>query len=241
VYYSSVQEKTVNHITVGEIATNCWIYPLEAPAGQNVPPGFQACAVIDPGAEADRIIARLNQLKLVPVYILLTHGHFDHIAALPALAAAYSPKAAGAQAGAGPLIAIHRGDAEYLGPGSYQVHCHSFSAAAGNTAYVDALWEDMPSPARVLEEGETIGPFTVLHLPGHTRGSVGFYDEAAGVLFSGDTLFQGDYGRTDLPGGSDAQIIESLKRLLSMDGDIRVYPGHGPVTSIGEEKGNFRF
>jgi glyoxylase-like metal-dependent hydrolase (beta-lactamase superfamily II) len=209
-----MQEKSPTHVTVGDIATNCWIYPLSN----------TECALIDPGAEPDRIMARLESLRLKPVSILLTHGHFDHIAALPRLAAAYAP-----------VIAIHREDAEYLGPGSFQVHCRSFTAAAGNADYVNALWEDMPSPAVLLAEGDTIGPFRVLHLPGHTPGSAAFYDEAANLLFSGDTLFRGDYGRTDLPGGDTAKIMASLKRLFAMDKAIRVYPGHGPATTIGEE------
>ncbi|MDR0878293.1 MAG: MBL fold metallo-hydrolase [Treponema sp.] len=204
----------INHITVGDIATNCWLYPLNE----------TECAVIDPGAEPEKIIARLKQLHLRLAYILLTHGHFDHIAALPQLAAAFAP-----------VIAIHRLDAQYLGPASNAVHRHSFTIAAGNADYIDALWEDMPAADRELEEGDKIGPFTVLHIPGHTEGSVGFYDEAAKVLFSGDTLFRGDYGRTDLPGGSDEKIFASLKRLLAMDGDIQVFPGHGPATTIKEE------
>jgi glyoxylase-like metal-dependent hydrolase (beta-lactamase superfamily II) len=209
-----MQEKSLTHITVGDIATNCWIYPLND--GE--------CALIDPGAEPDRIMARLKTLMRKPVYILLTHGHFDHIAALPRLAAAFAP-----------VIAIHREDAEYLGPGSFQVHCRSFTVAAGNAAYVEALWEDMPGPTVELADGDAIGPFRVIHLPGHTPGSVAYYDEGAKILFSGDTMFRGDYGRTDLPGGDHAKIMASLKRLFAMDKDIRVYPGHGPATTIGEE------
>jgi glyoxylase-like metal-dependent hydrolase (beta-lactamase superfamily II) len=224
----------ISHITVGEIATNCWFYPLNE----------KECAVIDPGAEPKQIIARLRQLHLRPAYILLTHGHFDHIAALPQLAAAF---ARGQSAPVQddlvhsepeppePIIAIHRLDAQYLGPSSNALHRYSFSIAAGNAAYIDEFWEDMPSPDRELEEGDKIGPFTVLHIPGHTEGSVGFYDEAAGVLFSGDTLFRGDYGRTDRPGGSAEKIFVSLKRLFAMDGTIKVFPGHGAATTIKEE------
>jgi len=215
-----MQEKKMHHIIVSDFTTNCWVYPLDSAGGT---PG--ECAVIDPGGEGARIIAFLNQLQLAPRYILLTHGHFDHIGAVPALAAQYSSAE----------IAIHAADAEYLGPDSYAVHCRSINAVVGETAYIDERWKDMPPPNRCLAEGEKIGPFTVLHLPGHTPGSIGLWDEQAGVLFSGDTLFYGNYGRTDLPGGSDAQLFASLKRLFAMDGGIRVYPGHGPATSIGRE------
>jgi glyoxylase-like metal-dependent hydrolase (beta-lactamase superfamily II) len=212
----------IHHIVVGAIATNCWIYPLDAPSSE----GTTAVAVIDPGEEDKRIIAFLDQLKLCPRYIVLTHGHFDHIGAVPALAARY---------GADAEIAIHTADAEYLGPNSYPVHRHSFSQAMGSPAYLDELWEDMPPPDISLAEGDSIGPFTVLHLPGHTPGSIGLWEKKAGVLFSGDTLFYGNYGRTDLPGGNSEQLFSSLKRLCAMDTNIQVYPGHGPATSIGRE------
>jgi glyoxylase-like metal-dependent hydrolase (beta-lactamase superfamily II) len=206
-------------LEVGALATNCWIYVWDE--------GSRECAVIDPGADAEAIIARLERLRLRPRYILLTHGHFDHIAALPALAAHYRDSP--------PAIAIHRGDRDYLGPGARQVHRSSFAAAAGNAAYVDALWEDMPTADELLDEGSAIGPFTTLHLPGHSPGSAAFYDKNAKVLLSGDTLFQDGFGRTDLPGGNWPQLRQSLSRLFTMDRDIAVYPGHGGTTTIGEE------
>jgi glyoxylase-like metal-dependent hydrolase (beta-lactamase superfamily II) len=209
-------------LVVGPFATNCWIYAREAPPGE---PGD--CAVIDPGADAEAIISRLQQLKLRPRYILLTHGHFDHIAALPALAEAYKDSP--------PTIAIHRDDAAYLGAGERRLYRESFAAVAGNTAYADAFRDDMPEADTLLDDGSVIGPFTVLHLPGHTPGSAAFYDRDAKLLFSGDTLFRSGYGRTDLPGGSLPCLRQSLLRLSAMDGDISVYPGHEGTTTIGRE------
>jgi glyoxylase-like metal-dependent hydrolase (beta-lactamase superfamily II) len=214
----------IDSLIVGPIETNCWIYTWDNPAGNGVSP---ECAVIDPGADPTVILSRLTRLNLRPQYILLTHGHFDHIAALPDLVEAFKDTP--------PVVAIHRDDAQYLGPHAYAVHCESFTAAAGNALYVDALWKDMPAADELMSEGSGIGPFTVLHIPGHTQGSVGFYDEKAGILFSGDTLFRGDCGRTDLPGGSWPQIQQSLRRLAALDKDITVYPGHGPTTTIGAE------
>ena len=240
-----MRETSISHIVVGDIATNCWIYPftesqcrkdprLEVLQGIKLPDGYQGCAIIDPGAEARKIISRLNSLKLVPLYILLTHGHFDHIAGVPSLVTEYR-KLLSQDNGNMPLIATHRLDAQYLGPESHQVHCRSLTSMIGGSAYINSLWEDMPSPDIILEEADEIGPFTVQHVPGHTQGSIVLWDKEALNLFTGDTLFLGDYGRTDLPGGNEAQLMESLKRLFAMDGQIKVYPGHGPVTSIGQE------
>ena len=216
-------EHGIIHLTVGALATNCWLVPLE-------PPGplerSRPCAVIDPGDQAAVIIARMERLRLYPRMILLTHGHFDHLAALPDLAAAFAQD--------GVEIAIHPGDAASLGPGAYSVHQASF-AAAGASAYVDGLWKPMPAPTRLLAEGERIGPFMALHLPGHTPGSAGLLLEEAGILFSGDTLFQGGVGRTDLPGGDWRLLQASLERLAGLDPALAVYPGHGPVTAIGAE------
>jgi glyoxylase-like metal-dependent hydrolase (beta-lactamase superfamily II) len=211
-------EKNITNLVVGAIETNCWIYPINE----------KEAAIIDPGDEADRIISVLKKLDLVPSYILLTHGHFDHIAAVPHLIEKLSP--------AKPQIAIHRMDAEYLGPDAYKVHAVSVKAAMGSSSFIDTFWRDLPPADILLEEGSIIGPFTVLHLPGHSRGSIAFWDKEAGVLFTGDTLFNYAYGRTDLPGGNEDAIFASLRRLFEMDGNIKVYPGHGSTTTIEQEK-----
>jgi len=211
------EEKIIN-LTVGPLATNCWIYRYN---GNNA-------AIIDPGDESDAIISTLLRLRLVPKYILLTHGHFDHICAVPYLVAAFPGKI---------KVAIHSMDSKYLGADSYEIHKESMKAAMGDTSLIDAYWSDMPHADILLEEGSVIGPFNVLHLPGHSQGSVGFWDKNAGNLFAGDTLFAGGgYGRTDLPGGSEKEIIKSLRRLFDMDGSIKVYPGHGDTTTIDDEK-----
>ncbi|MDR3335367.1 MAG: MBL fold metallo-hydrolase [Treponema sp.] len=215
-----IEDSDVEHIVLGALATNCWIIPLKGPSEPRY------CAIIDPGADAPAIIARLKRRKLRPQYILLTHGHFDHIAALPDLVETFGPIE----------IAIHRNDAAYLGPDAYRVHHTSFTAAAGDAALVDALWKPMPSPTVLIAEGNTLGPFTVLHLPGHSAGSVGFYDERKGWLFCGDTLFKNGTGRTDLPGGDEEHLATSLSRLLGMSGNIRIFPGHGPVSTLGQER-----
>ena len=214
-----MKDKKIARLVVGPIETNCWIYS----------PDEKNAVVIDPGDEAELIISTLNELNLCPQYIILTHGHFDHIAAVPSLAAAFKS--------VNPKIAIHSLDGEYLGPDSYAVHSLSIKAAMGSTAVVDSLWKEMPPSDILLSEGDKVGTLTVLHLPGHTPGSAAFWDKDEGILFSGDVLFEDGWGRTDLPGGNEVQMRASLRRLFKMEQNIKVYPGHGELTTIGREAG----
>jgi len=223
-------DKRIECVVVGLIETNCWLYPLD-----DEQQGKRHCVVIDPGDEAASIISQLTKLNWVPRYIFLTHGHFDHVLALPDLLEAFGKGAFSDEKP--PRIGIHRLDANYLGKDALPVHHRSFTAAGESPVYLDSVWKNLPEADTLFEEGDIAGPFKVLHLPGHTPGSVGFLNEEAGVLFSGDTLFRGNWGRTDLPGGSEEDIYKSLKRLLALNGEVRVYPGHGPATTIKNEAG----
>jgi glyoxylase-like metal-dependent hydrolase (beta-lactamase superfamily II) len=209
----------VNQISVGELQTNCWITALPNPG---------ECVLFDPGGDGDLIIARLSKFLLRPRYIVLTHAHFDHVAALPELAAAY-PDAE---------IAIHPAEAAKLGPQSLDLHRQDFNSA-GAAAYVESLWKPLPEASLLLRDGDTLGPFKILHLPGHSPGSIGLHGEEEKILISGDTLFNAGVGRTDLPGGDVNELNQSLARIFSMDGDITVYPGHGPSTTIRRERSRY--
>jgi len=199
----------------GPLAVNTLVLPLDS----------GRCAVVDPGGAPSTIIAYLSREGLEPGAIVLTHGHWDHIAALSELAAAW-PDAE---------IAIHGEDASWLGNGALARH-RSFFGSLGAGDLVDPSAGELPAPTLLLSEGEDFRGWRVLHTPGHTPGSISLWRESEGLLVSGDTLFRSGYGRTDGPGGSDASLAASLRRLLALPAETRVYPGHGEPTTIGEER-----
>ncbi len=192
-------------LPVGEIGTNCY---LAASKQGNA-------AIVDPGAEPERILALLRAHNLTPRLILLTHGHFDHIGAAGDLRRELSI----------PLL-LHSADAELLADPVK----NGGQGLMGRT--VTSAYD------RLLEDEEKIALdellFRVIHTPGHTRGSVCF--DCGGLLLTGDTLFCQGVGRTDLYGGSAAALQRSLLRLSALEGDRKILPGHGPSSTLDAER-----
>jgi len=175
-----------------------------------------ACVIIDPGDEADRIAARIEELRLTPEIILNTHGHLDHIGAVPDLRERYEIP-----------FAIHPLDGFLLQ--NVEAHAQMF----GLSGYRD------PEVDRDLVAGETVEAagleFEVVFTPGHSPGHVTFLVD--GHAFAGDCLFQGSIGRSDLPGGDPAVLRRTLHEIyLGWADETRVLPGHGPDTTIGDER-----
>ena len=193
----------------GLMETNCYLVVTKE----------RHIAVIDPGADPETIIAKLEDLGSEPSMILLTHAHYDHTGAVEALCKRY------------PDCPVMLGEKELPVYGDPNL---SLAPMLGGPKEPQKLRYD-----RLLHEGDTIQldelTFTVLETPGHTPGGVCY--QVGDVIFSGDTLFAGSYGRTDFPTGSGRQIAESVRRLLSTLPDYTmVYPGHMDTTTIGFEK-----
>ncbi len=176
--------------------------------------------IIDPGAEAQNILSMVEKENIRVKYIINTHGHVDHVGANEEVRAAL-----------GAPILIHEADGELC-----QNPHTSLAYFIGK--------EKLADPDKLLKGGDIIKAgtleFKVIETPGHTKGCIAL--SVDDVLFTGDTLFQGSIGRTDLPGGSFEEIIRSIKeKLLTLPEETIVYPGHGRESTIGEEKNNNPF
>ena len=169
--------------------------------------------LIDPGDDLPTLARLAGGIKA----ILLTHGHFDHMLAAEEL-----------QKRTGVPVYVHPLDAPMLSDASLSAYNPEVSS--------------LPQPGHIACTAypESLFGFRVLHTPGHTPGSVCLYHEGEKVLFSGDTLFRAGFGRTDLAGGSMHQLLSSLRTLLALPRDIKVYPGHGESTTIDEECRRYR-
>lgn len=200
---------------LGEFAANCYIVAC---------PETSAAAVVDPGQPDPWITRTLAEKGLKAEVILLTHGHLDHIGGVGWL-----------KQQLGVPVLIHRDDAPLL------------TDPMLNGSILFGTSVVAPPADRLLDHGDEVKVgslrFQVIHTPGHTPGGICLYlapdgsPRRVGHLLSGDTLFAGSVGRTDLPGGSHEQLIRSIReRLLPLPPDTVVYPGHGPTTTIGEEQ-----
>lgn len=195
-------------LPVGLIQTNCYIVGCEE---------TREGAVIDPGGHPERILAEVERHGLTIKYVLNTHAHFDHTDANRALVEA-----------TGATLALHPGDRSLL-------------EMSGGAGFFGLEADQSPPPTLELHDGDELAVgnlcFRVLHTPGHTPGHVCFYEPDEGVLFDGDVLFYRGIGRTDLPGGSWTQLMDSIRRVLfALPDETVVFSGHGPGTTIGEEK-----
>lgn len=196
-------------LPVGPLQCNCSVIGDEA---------TREAIVIDPGDEIEQVLTLVRKHQLQVKQIVITHAHIDHVGGAMKLRAA-----------TGAPILLNQNDYALL-----------------KMLDLQAAWVGMPTPGKV-EVDQSLGhadkvkvgslDAQVLHTPGHTEGSICLYFSAEGKLLAGDTLFAGSIGRTDLPGGSYEKILHSLHdRVLALPDETVVVPGHGPLTTIGEER-----
>lgn len=196
-------------IPLGLLQTNCYVLYNQQ----------KDCIIIDPGSEGDKLITYLAKEELQPKAILLTHAHFDHIGAVEEIRKAFKIP-----------VYVHEKEASWLTDPSLN----------GSQLFLNGR-SIIASPADKLLKVEgklTIDEFTfeIFETPGHSPGSVSFYVKDINTVFAGDTLFQGSIGRTDLPGGSHEQLLNSIEeKLLTLPTETKVLPGHGPTTTIEKE------
>jgi len=201
----------IHQLVLGDYQTNC--YCLTATQTS------KDCVIIDTGLAAEPLVDLLKEKALNPVALILTHGHADHIAGVGLVRKSWPDV----------KVVIHKNDAEMLNN-----PVENLSALAG------VVFKSAPAEI-IIEQEKTIAlggiEFEVLHTPGHTQGGVSLYCKKEGVVFVGDSLFAGSIGRTDFPGGDCGQLVSGIKqKLLSLPGETKVLPGHGPATTIAIEK-----
>ena len=196
-------------LVVGAFGTNCYIVGSES---------TKRGMIIDPGGEARVILKTVKELGLTIPLIVVTHTHVDHLGALKPV-----KEETGAE------FALHEAEGEG-GSGTFTRMMASM---------IGGSFGSLPKPERLLRDGDTIEVddlhFTVLHTPGHSPGGISLVGH--GVVFSGDALFNFGIGRTDFPGCSHAQLMDSIRnKLMTLPDETIVYPGHGPETTIGAER-----
>ena len=198
---------TLTRLVVGPLQVNCFILADEK---------TKEAVIIDPGDDAQELLKIIKDKGLKVKYLLITHGHFDHVGANKAL-----KEATGAE------LLIHEGDAQIMASAS--MHSRAFGMNAVASPHAD----------RYVKHGEVITAgeisLKVLHTPGHSPGGISLLEQ--GMVFTGDALFAGSIGRTDLPGGDLNTLLRSIKtNLMTLPDETKVFCGHGPATTIGDER-----
>lgn len=207
----------IDTIVLGDFQTNCFCVRQNEETSD--------CLVIDPGMGAELLVQLLKNNDYTPVDILLTHGHADHIGGVEKLRRHW-PEV---------RVAIHKDDAAMLTSPAENLSLMAGVMVQARPAEILLNSEDTYYQAAGLR-------FKILHTPGHTSGGICLYASDEHILFAGDTLFAGSVGRTDFPGGSHELLIEMIRqKLLILPGQTTVYTGHGPATTIGNEKASNPF
>jgi glyoxylase-like metal-dependent hydrolase (beta-lactamase superfamily II) len=201
----------IRSLVVGPVAANCFIIGDEK-SGEG--------AIIDPGGDPELILKAVEETGLSIQFIIATHGHFDHGAAMKRL-----------KDELGVDFLLHREDLPAV------------QRSKEKATEWGIVIEQMPDPDRYIEDGDVLKlgslELKIIHTPGHSPGGISIYIESEDVLFSGDTLFYRSIGRTDFEGGSMAVLADSIrKRLYTLPENTIVYTGHGEPTTIGDEKAN---
>ncbi len=197
----------VEKVIVGPLEVNCWIIWNEQ----------KKAIIIDPGYDADKILKVINDNQLSIAAYMMTHGHADHISALADIANQIPAE-----------LGIHPADAKWAF--SMQNIIPPFYSYPKTPTMISRNFSDN----QIYCDADIT--YKIIETPGHTPGSVCFYFENDGIIFTGDTLFKGSAGRTDFPGGNPRKLTESLKKLKELPDNTIVHSGHGPSSTIGYEK-----
>ena len=196
----------IKRLAVGPLETNAYIVGDEE---------TKKAIIVDPGDEPDRILDEVKSHDLQVESVICTHAHFDHIGA-----AGDIKKETGAK------ILLHKSDLE------------AYGLAKDQAAFWGYSIDDLTGPDDFIDEGDEVSVgnlcFKVMHTPGHSRGGICLHGE--GVIIAGDTIFQGSVGRTDFPGGSIEELKTSFRRIIELPEQTKIYSGHGPETTVGNER-----
>jgi len=206
----------IDRLILGAYETNCYVL-RNCEAAKD-------CLIIDAGLGASKLINFLKEHELNPLAVVLTHGHIDHIAGVAALRTEFPDI----------KVYIHKLDADML----TEPHTN-LSAMTGANFSIEPADFSLDEQSIIAQAGVKL---SVLHTPGHTPGGICLYSKDEGVVFTDDALFADSIGRTDFPNGSMSQLLKSIReKLFTLPDETKVYPGHGPITTMAHEKAHNPF